>query len=105
MSARAYMLGRSTTANGQRPPLRTQTPNLSPLFNKQASIAELHYACKATELGIELHFHGLSQRLLTLVELVLRRLLHFAPHLEEVSCRRTCLSHHKRSHSAWGGSH
>lgn len=53
----------------------------------QASIAELHYSCKATELGIELHFHGLSQRLLTLVELVLRRLLDFAPHMEEVRFR------------------
>jgi secreted Zn-dependent insulinase-like peptidase len=65
------------------PPTHTHTHQ----HPKQASIAELHYSCKATELGIELHFHGLSQRLLALVELVLRRLLDFGPHLEEVRCR------------------
>ncbi len=62
----------------------THTPKHTPQHPKKASIAELHYSCKATELGVELHFHGLSQRLLALVELVLGRLLDFGPHLEEV---------------------
>lgn len=48
-----------------------------------ASIAELYYSLKCTELGLELHFHGFSHRLACLVELVLTRLLCFTSHLSE----------------------
>lgn len=50
-----------------------------------ASLAELHYHSKATELGLELHVHGLSHRLLTLLQLVLSRLLRFVKdgHLDQ----------------------
>jgi len=48
-----------------------------------ASIAELHYSIKCTELGLELHFHGFSDRLESLVHLVLTRLFSFATHLDE----------------------
>lgn len=47
-----------------------------------ASIAELYYSLKATEFGLELHFHGFNHKILNLMELVLDRLLNFEAHIQ-----------------------